>query len=365
MKPLNVLSLFDGMSCGRLALEQAGIPVKNYFASEIDKYAIEVAKTNYPDTVHLGDVQGVSEFWTDNKFPQIDLLLGGSPCQGFSFAGKQLNFDDPRSKLFFQFVKLLRQLKPKYFLLENVKMAKKSQDIITEYLGVEPIEINSNLVSAQNRKRLYWTNIPFDKNIEDQKIVLQDILEDGLSDERMTSNGKAHCLTARYQGAVYWNSIERNQRTMVLIDNPTTSPTGMKRIGMATDINGHDILKRVYSVEGKSPTLNAHGGGNTEPKIGIGALRGRKKPNEVKYNQQYEMRFDDKSNALTSVQSDNHLIKQETDKYSWRKLTPVECERLQNVPDNYTNHVSKTQRYKMIGNGWTIGIIKHILEGMK
>ena len=365
MEGLNVLSLFDGMSCGQLALKQARIPVKNYFASEIDKYAIKVARANFPNTMHLGDVRGVLKFWRDNKFPKIDLLLGGSPCQGFSYAGKQLNFEDPRSKLFFNFVEILNELKPKHFLLENVKMKKESQDIISKYLGVEPVEINSSLVSAQHRKRLYWTNIPFNKNFEDKGIMLCDILENGTSHKAMTNNGKAHCLTARYQGAVYWNSIERNQRTMVLIDNPKTSKDGLKKIGMASDINGHDILKRVYSVEGKSPTLNACMGGNTEPKIGIGALRGRKKANETKYNQQYEMRFDDKSNALTSVQSDNHLILQETDKYSWRKLTPVECERLQNVPDNYTNYVSKTQRYRMLGNGWTIGIIKQIIEGVK
>ena len=153
---MNVLSLFDGMSCGQIALDQLGIKVDNYYAAEIDKYAIQVAKANYPNTVHLGDVRDVSGL----GLPQIDLLIGGSPCQGFSFAGKQLNFDDPRSQLFFEYVRLLDVLKPKYFLLENVKMKKESEQVITDMLGVEPIEINSNLVSAQNRRRLYWTNIP-------------------------------------------------------------------------------------------------------------------------------------------------------------------------------------------------------------
>ena len=173
---MNVLSLFDGMSCGQIALDKLGIPINKYFAAEIDKYAIQVAKSNYPDMVHLGDVKDI---WVSNSYEgaigstpcttgidhkgethKIDLLIGGSPCQGFSFAGKQLNFDDPRSQLFFEYVRLLKALKPKYFLIENVKMKKESMAIITEYLGVEPIEINSNLVSAQNRKRLYWTNIP-------------------------------------------------------------------------------------------------------------------------------------------------------------------------------------------------------------
>ena len=156
MKKINVLSLFDGMSCGQIALDKLGIPVNKYFASEIDKYAIQVAKRNYPDMIHLGDVKEIDP----DELPKIDLLIGGSPCQGFSFGGKGLNFDDPRSKLFFEFDRLLKALKPKYFLLENVKMKKESEQVITDYLGVEPVEINSNLVSAQNRKRLYWTNIP-------------------------------------------------------------------------------------------------------------------------------------------------------------------------------------------------------------
>jgi DNA-cytosine methyltransferase len=153
---INVLSLFDGMSCGRIALEKLGVKVDNYYASEIDKYAIKVSEANYPDIIRLGDVKEVT--WLG--LPKIDLLIAGSPCQGFSFAGKQLAFDDPRSMLFFEFIRLLKDLQPKYFLLENVKMKKEYQDIISEYVGCEPIEINSSLVSAQNRKRLYWTNIP-------------------------------------------------------------------------------------------------------------------------------------------------------------------------------------------------------------
>lgn len=172
---MRVLSLFDGISCGRVALERAGIPVEKYYASEIDKYAIQVAQKNYPDTIQIGDCTKIDY----KKYAgEIDLLIGGSPCQGFSFAGKQLNFADPRSRLFFEFVRALKELKPKYFLLENVKMKKEFQDIISQQLGVEPIEINSALVSAQNRKRLYWTNIPNQVLPTDKNIVLKNIVPD-------------------------------------------------------------------------------------------------------------------------------------------------------------------------------------------
>lgn len=171
---MNVLSLFDGMSCGQIALNRANIPYDNYYASEIDKHAIKVTQHNYPDTIQLGDVTEIKS----SDLPQIGLLVGGSPCQGFSFAGKQLNFEDPRSKLFFEFVRLLKECKPKFFLLENVKMKKGYQDVISEHLGVEPIEINSALVSAQNRKRLYWTNIPGVTIPKDKGILFKDIRED-------------------------------------------------------------------------------------------------------------------------------------------------------------------------------------------
>ena len=162
----------EAYSCGQLALQRAGIKVDKYFASEIDKHAIKVTQQNFPYTVQLGDVTK----WETWELPKIDLLIGGSPCQGFSFAGKQLNFSDPRSKLFFEYVKVLQNVKPKYFLLENVKMKQEYQGIISSYLGVEPIEINSSLVSAQNRKRLYWTNIPNVTQPEDRGILLKDIV---------------------------------------------------------------------------------------------------------------------------------------------------------------------------------------------
>lgn len=171
---MNVLSLFDGMSCGQIALNRAGIKYDNYFASEIDKPAIKVTMANYPNTIQLGSVLDVKA----SDLPKIDLLIGGSPCQGFSFAGKQLNFNDPRSILFFEYVRLLRECSPKYFLLENVLMKKEYEQIITDHLGVEPIKINSALVSAQNRERLYWTNIPIKSIPENRGLTLKDIIID-------------------------------------------------------------------------------------------------------------------------------------------------------------------------------------------
>ena len=183
---INVLSLFDGMSCGQIALDKLGIEVDNYFASEIDKYAMQVTKHNYPNTKHIGDVTKVK----GADLPRIDLLIGGSPCQGFSFAGKQLNFDDPRSKLFFEFVRLLKETKPKYFLLENVRMKKEYQDIITEYLGIEPILINSALLTAHNRPRLYWTNIPNVEQPSDNSICFENIRDLQIENYEYISNEK-------------------------------------------------------------------------------------------------------------------------------------------------------------------------------
>jgi len=171
---MNVLSLFDGMSCGQIALEKVGIEVDNYFASEIDKSAMKVTEHNYPDTKQIGDVTKVKA----EDLPYIDILIGGSPCQGFSFSGKQLNFDDPRSKLFFEFVRLIKECNPKHWMLENVPMKKEFRDIISGYLGTEPIKINSNLLSAQNRVRYYWTNIPDLEIPKDKNIGLNSIIGD-------------------------------------------------------------------------------------------------------------------------------------------------------------------------------------------
>lgn len=562
---MKVLSLFDGMSCGQIALSKLGIKVDKYYASEIDKYAIQITQKNFPDTVQLGDICELDP----KDFKDVDLILAGSPCQGFSFAGKQLAFDDPRSALFFEFIRLLKEIKPKYFLLENVRMKKEFLEVITEQVSacytaddvapeykdifgsvkLEPHFINSSLLSAQSRQRYYWTNIPNIQQPEDKGIVLRDVLEynpqdptlmsdnfvarqiknekDGclitegkekasnLSAEEYVKNGrqgdylacdddgkpiadmvgqngkklikenldKAMTITARdYKG------FSGRGSTGVRVDSPKRigtadnikghdilkrvysedgkSPTitahaaqgsvpkietKPKQVGVAVDIKGHDILKRVYSPEGKSPTINAHSGGNTEPKVVTGgAMRARSKNKdgkhvewkETKPQQMLELRKDEKSNSISTVSKDSLVVqsyrevrtdeakkarkeaRQKTgkdhtpfrskkleprddgkvgtvtpslnkdheismireksktvrsggrgsydrhewdsvDEMHWRKLTPLECERLQTVPDGYTEGVSNTQRYRMLGNGWTVDVIAHILTNME
>ena len=230
---INVLSLFDGISCGQIALERQGLEIDNYFASEIDKYAMQITMANYPNTKQLGDVRNV----TAEKLPNIDLLIGGSPCQGFSFAGAGLNFEDERSKLFFEFVRFKNELKPKYFLLENVKMKQEFQDIISEQLGVKPIMINSSLVSAQNRERLYWTNIPVIGQPKDNGILLKDIIEDGecLKDKSQTILATLYKENAK-------SMIKRNKQGLLILKN----------IYPKKGQNGN-----VYSIFGKCKTLSA------------------------------------------------------------------------------------------------------------
>jgi len=292
-RQMNVLSLFDGMSCGQIALNRAGIEYDNYFASEIDKHAIKVTQANYPNTIQLGDVREIKA----ENLPAIDLLIGGSPCQGFSFSGKQLNFDDPRSKLFFEFVRLVKELKPKYWLLENVVMKKEFEQTISEYLGVQPIKINSSLVSAQNRERLYWGNFEI-KQPTDKGINLIDILE--------TDRGR--------------------------------------RLNKAT------ILGRRLNERGVRDDYNK----------------------EVPITQCLEVRATNtnKSNCLTTVEKDNVLttmpIGRHKDafknKLPFRYYTLKEYCRLQTVPENYFNVVSESQAKKMLGNGWTVDVIAHILK---
>ncbi len=305
---MNVLSLFDGISCGQIALERAGIKVKNYYASEIDKYAIAVTQHNYPDTIQLDAITKINI----KRLPKMGLLIGGSPCQGFSFAGKQLNFNDPRSILFFEYVKILDGLKKKnpdiIFILENVFMKKEYQDIISDYLEVPSIKINSSLISAQTRKRLYWTNIDGIKQPKDKKIFLKDIL--------------------------------------------INSENNMGRI----------VGRRMHPETNKRDDYN----------------------NKLKHTQILEMRGNNKSGTLTTVQKDNIVIRKKSkcirtsgrcsyDRHEWdsidndhfRKLTPIECERLQTVPDNYTNYVSNSQRYKALGNCFTVDVIVHILKSIK
>ena len=525
------------MACGRIALEQLGIPIEKYYASEIDKYAIQVAQANYPDIIQVGDVCDLDP----KNYMDVDLIQAGSPCQGFSMAGKQLAFDDPRSALFFEFIRLLKAIKPKYFLLENVKMKKEFLQIISEQVsacypeiifGIEPLFINSSLLSAQSRQRYYWTNIPGIQQPEDRGIVLKDILEDDFSSDR----DKSYCIDANYSKtgakphhykdkyrrqlvnkpikvgmnveevkirkhkvdekalqkllrsakkdskktikdiakecnvpltkAEHWfrtdssfaipkdtvwmklkfvlgitttdfdkallefeyrdGVYESTQRVysdqgksptltasnkeqmietkpkMVGRDNtpghdilkriysedgksPTitahagkgTVPkveTRPKQVGIAVDIKGHDQIKRVYSPEGKSPTVTTCGGGHREPKVVTGgAFRGRAYDKDGKRmdrdgvsvanktKQMLELRNDNKSNAITTVGKDSVVAHEDL---TWRKLSPLECMRLQTVPDDYLMPVSNTQKYKLLGNGWTIEVIKHIYKNM-
>ena len=436
---MKVLSLFDGMSCGQIALSKLGIKVDKYYASEIDKYAIQITQKNFPDTIQLGDVCQLDP----KDFMDVDLIQAGSPCQGFSFAGAQLAFDDPRSALFFEFIRLLKEIGPKYFLLENVRMKKEFLEVITdqvsscytaddvddEYVDMfgnvrfEPHFINSSLLSAQSRKRYYWTNIPNIKQPKDKGIVLRDILETEpksitkMSDKFVKRNGdkncmidqnreKAHNLSAEEyvkngrqgnylacddEGKPVYKPVKKTERNRKHLRQPnekslcmtatmykgagnngmTLVPTKPKQVGVAVDVNGHDILKRVYSPEGKSPTINTMGGGNREPKVVTGgAMRARSKNKdgkhvewkETKPQQMLELRKDEKSNSISTVSKDSLVVE---DEMHWRKLTPLECERLQTVPDGYTEGVSNTQRYRMLGNGWTVDVIAHIYKNME
>ena len=376
---MNVLSLFDGMSCTRIALERLGIDVNHYYASEIDKYAMKVSEENYPNIIQIGDVTDWQSW--DIDWSSIDLVIGGFPCQSWSLAGRQLGDKDERGKLFWVMLDVMKKViennSNAYYLMENVKMKKEFEEYITFHTeqalpNVNKYLINSALVSAQNRVRYYWTNIPGVEQPEQRGMVLRDILEnkeiDGLSEKAIAymnrgsekwSGGKSraehyikheskksNCLTANMHKGVPYG--------VIAIDKPV-------QVGEAIDINGHDILKRVYSEDGKSPTLNTCTGGNREPKVLAGAWRGRYKA-DGSTEQKLEVRRGGKTNSLTTVQKDNVVVK---DEVYWRKLTPIECERLQTVPDDYTNHVSNTQRYKMLGNGFTVEVICHILNNME
>lgn len=323
----NILSLFDGMSCGQIALNRAGYMYDNYFASEIDKHAIKVTQTNFPQTKQLGDVLKINSA----ELPKIDLLLGGSPCQGFSFAGKQLNFNDPRSKLFFEFVRLKNECKPRYFLLENVSMKREYIDVISEHLGVAPVEINSNRFSAQGRKRLYWTNIPIGECQHENADTVETILENEVDIK--------YCIEPRSQVIICDNEVSKRKIRYIGTDNQS---------------------RRIYKIYDKSVALCGEGRG-MGAKTGLYALpcltpdrltkrqNGRRfKPPHSKF---YTLTAQDRHGILT-----NNFI---------RKLTPIECERLQTVPDNYTNGVSDSQRYKMLGNGWTVDVIAWILNKIK
>lgn len=336
---MNVLSLFDGMSCGQIALNKLGIKYENYFASEIDKHAINVTMDNYPNTKQLGNITNLNGY----DLPKIDLLIGGSPCQSFSIAGNRSGFEG-KSGLFWEFVRLKNETNPTYFLLENVRMKKEWENVITKALGVEPIEINSSLVSAQNRRRLYWTNIPNITQPEDKNIYLKDIIVDGAIDCRMTTEEKSYALTASYNGAVAWNSIEKKQRTMILdsingkkvhIDLFKEAPYSFYETRTEA---GKEIRRKIRIETGKDTTPRSK-----EFKMYIPLETG-------------------KANCLVTIESPLDFIVDKTWKY--RKFYTVEMERLQTVPDGYTKIVSDSQARKMLGNGWTVDVIAHILKNI-
>ena len=456
-----VLSLFDGMSCGQIALNRCGIKYDKYYAAEIDKHAMKVTQANYPNTIQLGDVTKWKEW--DIDWSKVDLLLAGSPCQGFSFAGKQLAFDDPRSALFFVFVDIWKHIQKHNsnakYLLENVRMKKEHEAVINKMMGIEPLVINSSLLSAQNRVRLYWTNIANEPyglfgdmqcmipQPKDKGILLRDILESDvdekyyLSDKmlkyfsnravnfnqgkvnvREEEKGKVSCLTSSMAScdisdnfiAVDCNGNEGMQKSGTLLARYSKGP---QNFGSETFIKVDTNLKKSANQD-KSNCFTAGGnsGGLHSDMTLIVASRGRNPENPksresgLNTEQMLEPRYDGKTNCPTSVQKDNlvmHipeatkkgfievkpgdcfdfenpksetrrgrkmedksncLMAKETDFMQFtkdgmiRRLTPTECERLQTVQDNYTNHVSDTQRYKMLGNGWTVDVICHILN---
>lgn len=392
---MNVLSLFDGMSCGRVALERANINVATYYASEIDKYAIHVSQNNYPDIIRLGDINNWENWgvpWSD-----IDLILAGSPCQGFSFAGKQLAFDDKRSALFFRFAEILAHVQSfnanVKFLLENVRMKKDYENVITSILGVNPVMINSALVSAQNRKRLYWCNWDV-KQPEDKGVLLKNIVHETIDITNHDKLPKFNCnpsgrgmngnvtpithdksstlTTNKGEGnkiAVPFSSVVRVKQNPVVNDNfitPFVVPFDKSLQILDTETLAGKIgffrtdsqANRVYSIHGKSVTLcgDAGGGAAKMDQCLFGCLT----PDRIE-KRQNGPRFSTGEKFYTLTAQDRHGIL--IDGYI-RKLTPIECERLQTLPDNYTAGVSNTQRYKMLGNGWTVDVISHVLKHM-
>jgi DNA (cytosine-5)-methyltransferase 3A len=426
---INVLSLFDGMSCGQIALERAGIKVDNYFASEIDKYGQIVSKANYPNTIYLGDVRHINA----KDLPKIDLIIGGSPCQSFSFAGKRKGMStkdeqeiltlehylqlksegfefDGQSYLFWEYMRLVNECNPKYFLLENVEMGEKWEKVLSKAIGLNGIHINSALVSAQNRKRIYWTNIgmkpsglfgDLESIIEqpkDKGILLKDVLETQVDQkyylsEKIIAGFERHKEKHDAKGTGFgYKPKDEFSKGNSLRANASICPTDnlivhnmMPRSGNPLKVGTGHLTRN----DGKTYCLDT---GNTNA-VEIVAMRGRANENGINI-QQLEHRDDNKTNCLTSVQKDNLVLgcdyrndegfrfrengksgtlaaRARNDEScgqlaqinkSIRRLTPLECERLQTVPDNYTNHVSDSQRYKMLGNGWTVDVISHIFK---
>lgn len=355
---MRVVSFFDGCSCGRLALQRAGVPVTSYHAYEIDPSAILVSQWNWDDVQQMGSVIGADL----DQHEGTDLLIGGSPCQGFSFAGKQLNFNDPRSALFFEFVNAKNRLNPRFFMLENVVMKQEYQDVITEMLGVEPILINSALVSAQNRRRLYWTNIPGVCQPEDRGVKFTDIIDESVR----YPHGYLSDTMIDYLGREFGKKgapriLNFEDKAGCITASSAKGPSGRRK-----DL----ILDKPAAIRGRSL--------NTATIVG-------RRPNDqgrredyskgIKTTQCLEVRGGEKMNCLTTVSKDTvvsalpigrypEAYKLLQEGYHWRYLTPIECERLQTLPDGYTECVCASQRMRMCGNGWTVDVIADIFSGL-
>jgi len=430
---MNVLSLFDGLSCTQIALDRGGIfRVDNYYASEVDKYAMQVTLKNYPNTHMLGDVTKW-ESW-DFDWSTIDLVVGGFPCQAWSNAGHRKGDRDPRGMLFWTMLDIISKVQEHnpnaYFLMENVRMKGEFEEYITYHtkqaLGkVNKHLINSALVSAQNRQRYYWTNIEGITQPKDRGLVLRDILDSDYEGDEVPNNprnqrhvkqpsDKSLCMSASM-----WKGAGNNG--MTLVPRPCelkdfNEESTCHHAATATDIKGNESIKRVYADSGKAPTLTTMGGGHREPKVLCGRVVGRRinpvtnKRDDYNYDikpkQRFEARKDDKSGTLSTVQKDNVLkvkggalrnqvtkrgieaqlnirkddksncvvsswthklngcveYREEEQEPTYRKLTVSECERLQTVPLGYTEGVSNTQRYKMLGNGFTVAVVEHIFK---
>ena len=383
---MNVLSLFDGMSCGQQALDRAGFKVDNYFASEIDKYAIQVTMANYPNTKQLGSVVNVDGY----SLPKIDILIGGSPCQSFSFAGKRKGMStkdeqeiltlehylelkaegfefEGQSYLFWEYMRLLNETKPKYFLLENVMMGEKWEKILSKAIGVKPIMINSALISAQNRQRLYWTNIGLEpaglfgdlestiQQPKDKRILLKDVLQPDVDlkyylSDKMISWLDKHAL----KRDVDVKKLDGNQKSSCL------TATAQAKQNLSTDYIVHNMMPR-SSTSGKGGTGHLSRADGKTYCLDTGTTNAIEiVGGDFRYDEGYRWREGGKSGTLCTNAETFAKIND-----TIRRLTPVECERLQTVKDNYTNHVSDSQRYKMLGNGWTVDVIVHILKYMK
>lgn len=409
---MTVLSLFDGMSCGQIALRELGVKIDAYYASEIDKFCIRQTQLNFPDTIQLGDVRGIDM----GRLPKIDLILAGSPCQGFSFAGKQLNFEDPRSRLFFEFHRIAAQAtyyNPNVkWLLENVRMKREYAQIISMQLGgLQPTVINSARVSAQNRVRLYWSNIRsietslfggrYDTNIPqptDRGIYLRDILEEETDEKyyindtvlrnllrhkernRSKNNGYGIVLrtpdekatAVRVKGKGMYDIIKINRHGQMKRDQNKASCLTVGGHGSGNHSDIDIILQRPRGDKGltayadKSPTLTANAWEHNNL-LCIRAVRQLNPSTESGGKQPYQQNrvydTDGIAPALCSSRSgQSSIIITEDD--ILRRLTPTECARLQTIPGWYKWECSETQQYKMLGNGWTVEVIKHILSFM-